>query len=106
MYQLLNKIIIALIPVFPFAQQTDFLTAQKKYERVRIALKEKQEVLRQKLDKHNLSVNNLNLIFVAYKDDDLLEIYGKSKKRTYIPKNNFLSDMFAFGKAWTKKKTG
>ncbi|MFK8286359.1 murein L,D-transpeptidase family protein [Capnocytophaga canimorsus] len=106
MYQLLNKIIIALIPMFSFAQQTDFLTTQKKYERVRTALKEKQEVLKQKLDKHNLSVNNLNLIFVAYKDDDLLEIYGKSKKEHTYRKIISYPICSRSGKLGPKRKQG
>lgn len=71
--------------MFSFIVQNDFLSEQKKYERVRTAIKEKQEYLENKLKENNISLNNLNLIFVIYKDDDLFEIYAKNKQeKSYI----------------------
>lgn len=66
--------------MFSFIVPNDFLSEQKKYERVRTAIKEKQEYLENKLKENNISLNNLNLIFVIYKDDDLFEIYAKNKQ--------------------------
>lgn len=61
-----------------FEAQTDFLSDQKRYERVKAAIQEKQNYLNKKLNDNNLSQSNLNLIFVAYKDIDTLDIYAKA----------------------------
>lgn len=62
--------------------QTNFLSEQKKYERVRTAIKEKQDLLEKKLLENHIEIDNFNLILVAYKDNDLLEIYAKAIQET------------------------
>ncbi|MGE0588103.1 MAG: murein L,D-transpeptidase family protein [Cyclobacteriaceae bacterium] len=62
--------------------QSDFLTEQKKFGKVRTAISEKQALVEQRLRGNNLSLNELNILLVAYKDDDVLEVYGKSKQET------------------------
>lgn len=62
-----------------FTLQSDFLTEQKKFERVRTAINEKIDFLEKKLQENKILVGNLNLLLVAYKDDNLLEIYAKTK---------------------------
>ncbi len=82
MHKLMTKttiISILGIVLLSFTIQTDFLSDQKRYERVKTALKEKQDFLDQKLKDNKLSFDNLNLIFIAYKDNDLLDIYAKTK---------------------------
>ncbi|WP_320054804.1 L,D-transpeptidase family protein [uncultured Acetobacteroides sp.] len=68
------------IVLLSFTIKTDFLGEQKKYERVRIAIKEKQGLLEKTLKENQISIGNLNLLLVAYKDNDLLEIYAKNKQ--------------------------
>ena len=83
------KITIVLILGFlalSFTLQTSFLSEQKKYERVRTALKEKEVYIDKKLKECKISRDNLNIIFVAYKDNDLLEIYAKTKLETTYKK--------------------
>lgn len=63
-----------------FTVQTDFLSEQKKYKRVRSAINEKQDYLEKKLKGNKISLDNLNLIFVFYKDNDILDIYAKNKQ--------------------------
>ncbi|MBK6962504.1 MAG: L,D-transpeptidase family protein [Bacteroidales bacterium] len=62
--------------------RTDFLTEQKKYEKVRTAFREKEMIVGQKLSENNLEKNNLNILIVVYKDSDELEIYAKKKTET------------------------
>ena len=64
-----------------FTMHTDFLTEQKAFARVRTTISEKQSFLETTLKENKISFDNLNLIFVAYKDDDLLEVYAKTKKK-------------------------
>ena len=73
-------ILILGLVLLSFTISTDFLSDQKRYERVRTALKEKETTLNKKLRNNDLSLNNLNLIFIAYKDNDLLDVYAKSRE--------------------------
>lgn len=57
----------------------DFVSEQKKYKKVRTAYEEKESYLTQKLKEKNLSLQNLNILMVAYKDEGELEMYVKSK---------------------------
>ena len=83
MHKLMTKtaiISILGIILLSFTIQTDFLTEQKKYERVRTAIKEKQGLIEKKLKDNLISIDNLNLLIVAYKDNDLVDIYAKTTK--------------------------
>lgn len=67
-----------------FAAQTNFLSEQMKYERVRNAVKEKEQFLTKNLKEKGLTFNDLNILIIAYKDNDELEIYAKKKnEKTY-----------------------
>jgi murein L,D-transpeptidase YafK len=68
--------------VLSFTLQPDFLKEQKTYERVRTAIKDKQGYLQKLLKQHQLSPDNLNVLFVAYKGNDLLDVYAKTKQET------------------------
>ena len=59
--------------------QTDFISAQKKYERVKTAYKEKENALKEHLKSKNLTLDNLNILLVAYKNEKKLDVYVKSK---------------------------
>jgi murein L,D-transpeptidase YafK len=56
-----------------------FLDEQKKYERVRAALKEKNETIQKSLSDAGINAHKLNILFVAYKDEAVLELYAKNK---------------------------
>lgn len=76
----MNTISISILTLAVFAFQSDFVIGQKKFVRVRTAFSEKRESVEGRLKASNLSLDNLNIMLVAYKDDDVLEIYGKSKQ--------------------------
>lgn len=64
----------------------NFLEDQLRFERVRNASLEKESKLKTSLLTNGLTLSDLNVIFVAYKASDLLEIYGKSKTETKYKK--------------------
>ncbi len=64
-----------------FAQQ-DFLSQQKKYDRVRTSFSEKEQGIVENLNKNGLTTDDLNILIVAYKADEQLEIYAKKKNET------------------------
>ena len=69
-----------------FAIKTEFLTEQKKYERVRTAFRDKENVITEKLKDNGLEKDNLNILIVAFKEEDKLEIYAKKKSETTYKK--------------------
>ncbi len=75
----------ALLPLLlscSFVYGRDFLSEQKQYPRVRAAINEKQGFVEKKLQENGIILNKLNLIFVVYKNIDLLEVYAKNKQNS------------------------
>jgi murein L,D-transpeptidase YafK len=65
-----------------FSLYTDFLTEQKQFERVRTAIRHKQELVETKLGENQFSPDNFHLLMIACKDIDLLEIYARKMQET------------------------
>lgn len=64
---------------FLIAFQSDFLAEQKKYSRVKLAYKEKEKLLADKLKQENLNLNNFELLFIGYKAEKELNLFIKQK---------------------------
>lgn len=80
----MNNLLLLLLSLYTSSDQNSFLKEQKRYPRVRAAIEEKQEVVEKQLEGHGLQLGNFNLLIVGYKNNDLLELYAKSKReRTY-----------------------
>lgn len=62
-----------------FTLQSDFLTNQKRYSRVRTAIEEKGNTIKEMLNNEGLEVNDFYLLMAAYKASDELELYVKKK---------------------------
>lgn len=62
----------------------DFLTEQKKHHRVKTAINEKLNIVEKKLSENGLRLTNFELLMVAYKDVDVLEIYAKKKSAKHF----------------------
>ncbi len=65
--------------LFAKIETTDFLSEQKKHHRVKTALNEKLNIVEKNLIDNGLSLTNFELLMVAYKDVDVLELYAKKK---------------------------
>jgi murein L,D-transpeptidase YafK len=62
-----------------FISLNDFLSEQKKFERVRTAYKEKGSFIEEQLHKSNIRIGDLQILINVYKEEQELEIYAKSK---------------------------
>ena len=62
------------------SNEPDFVSQQKKYPRVRNAYHEKEALLTRRLKEHNLSLDNLNILIMAYKTECVMDIYAKKRE--------------------------
>jgi murein L,D-transpeptidase YafK len=58
--------------------QSDFLTEQKKYPRVRDALEKKEKLIVENLKNNGIEQSSLQILITAYKAEKKLHIYGKN----------------------------
>lgn len=84
----MKKIIICSIAIFNIISSVSFagsfLDEQKRYSRVRTAIKEKDALIKQNIINNNIKLNEMNILITAYKQEDILEIYAKNKNdKTY-----------------------
>jgi len=100
-------IILLLFILFSaFVFQNDFLSEQKKYERVKSAIADKGEVIQTKLNEQGLKTEDLNIIILAFKSEDLLEIYAKKKKESTYKKLISYEICSRSGQLGPKRKQG
>lgn len=64
----------------------NFLTEQMRYERVRIAINPKKNGIQEKLKEKGLTHDNFNMLLVAYKEENRLEVYVKNKQESICKK--------------------
>lgn len=89
-----------------FAAESAFMAEQKKFDRVRVAIIEKSQVIQQKLHSNGLEIEDLNLVFVAYKDCGELEVYGKKTTETTYKKIDTYKIRARSGKLGPKRMEG
>ncbi len=104
-----NKLIFLILAVICsnciFAQ-SDFLSEQKKYTRVRTAIKETEQILTENLRKNGLTINNVNILIAAYKAEKEFEIYAKEKTKTDYKLIALYEICESSGKLGPKRKQG
>jgi len=86
--------------------ENDFLTQQKKYERVRTALSEKEELIKKTLAKQQLTVDNIEILIQAFKKEEVVELYAKAKNTTKYNKIATYSVCQSSGELGPKRKKG
>lgn len=101
----LATILLGLI-LLTSATQTNFLTEQLKHERVKAANNEKLGVIQLKLQENRLALNDFNLLLIAYKDNDLLEIYAKRKQESSYRKIHSYTICARSGQLGPKRRQG
>lgn len=89
-----------------FTLQSDFLSNQKRYQRVRTAIDEKEESIKNELSKINLDVNDFELMMVAYKAEDELELYVKKKSSETFQRLKTYEICSKSGELGPKRKQG
>ncbi|MDX1651750.1 MAG: L,D-transpeptidase family protein [Brumimicrobium sp.] len=60
-----------------FTLNSDFLSDQKRYKRVRVAIDEKESLVHEKLNSVGLTTADFQLLMVAYKQEGKLDLYVK-----------------------------
>jgi murein L,D-transpeptidase YafK len=79
-----------LIQGISLAQSNNFTSEQKKYSRVRVAYSEKDSLIKEDIKKLNLSLNEIHVLFIAYKQEKELELWIKRKSdKKYNLMNNY-----------------
>ncbi|MBW6491637.1 MAG: L,D-transpeptidase family protein [Lentimicrobium sp.] len=86
--------------------QSDFLTDQKRFERVRTLIKEKQQTIQNNLSVNNLELENFNLLILVYKDSDEFELYAKTNQETIYKKIKSYEICSRSGQLGPKRKQG
>ena len=79
MSKYINLSFLCLVILCLTSASSDFLTEQRKYERVRIALKEKEKTVAENLKKNGLNPDSLNILITVCKEEQKLNVYAKKK---------------------------
>ncbi|CAN5455253.1 hypothetical protein BH09BAC3_BH09BAC3_15110 [soil metagenome] len=86
--------------------QSDFLSQQKKFDRVNKAFSEKGKVVQQQLNEIGLQPDDFHMLVVAYKEEDELEIYVKRKTESIYKKLVSYEVCAKSGQLGPKRKQG
>jgi len=86
--------------------QNDFVSDQKKYARVRETIQEKEKILKDNLTSLGLNLTNFNLLLVAYKASNELDLYVKKKSEEKYTKLISYNICSKSGELGPKRKQG
>jgi murein L,D-transpeptidase YafK len=87
-------------------RQNDFLTEQKRYGRVKNSYLEKGQIVTKILKNENITIEHLNILIIAFKEEKLLEIYAKNKNDINYKKIITYDICNLSGKIGPKRKQG
>lgn len=76
-YKKILSILLLTFIILSLSAQSDFLTEQKRYERVRTAINEKEDLVINNLKETNIELDQLNIIIIAYKSESEIDIFAK-----------------------------
>lgn len=79
-------LLIIFFSVLKSTAQSKFLDFQKKHEKVQIAILNKEDFIVNKLTEKNISLNELNILIVAYKYEKEVVIFAKNETDTTYQK--------------------
>lgn len=83
-----------------------FMIEQKKFERVRVAIEDKEVTIKNNLNKYDLTLTDFQLLIVAYKLSDELELYAKSTSASSFKKIAVYKICERSGEPGPKRKSG
>ena len=105
----MKKIISILTLTFialTISAQSDFLTEQKRYKRVRTAINDKEQLVLDKLKENSIEIDELNILIVAYKYESKVEIFAKNNTDSTYKKLATYSICSKSGQLGPKRKQG
>jgi len=88
------------------ANYNEFLSSQKRYPRVRAAISEKEEVVSGFLEKSGFELNDINILFIAFKEEKQLIVFAKRKTEVTYKELTRYNICRISGKLGPKKKEG
>lgn len=100
------RIIGVMLLSMAFILPSDFLEDQKRYPRVRAAITEKQSTLEKLVAQQSLRIHDLNILFVAYKESNELQLFGKAHAETTYKLLKTYSICARSGELGPKRKQG
>jgi murein L,D-transpeptidase YafK len=92
-------------PLFAFSQ-TNFLSQQRAYGRVRAAISEKEKIISDNLKRHGLTTDSIHILIIAFKSERKLEIHAKQKTATAYKKIEEYDICSSSGKLGPKRQQG
>jgi murein L,D-transpeptidase YafK len=105
----MKKIIKSLLIVsllVSFTKTENFLNEQLKYPRVREAKETKLPTIKQLLTKNAIDIHSMELLLVAYKQEDKLDVYAKNKTSKQYTKITSYQICAKSGSLGPKRKQG
>ncbi len=90
----------------PLWAQSGFFTEQKKYSRVREAIKDKEQIVLNSLKENKLLPNDLRILIVAYKNESKLTIFAKKETEATYKKLKTYDICSKSGQLGPKRKKG
>ena len=92
--------------VLTVSAQSDFLSQQKKYKRVRTAINDKEKSIIKKLQESDIELNELNILIIAYKNESKVEIFAKKKSDSIYKRLAIYSICSKSGQLGPKREEG
>ena len=86
--------------------QSDFLAQQKKHERVRKAIEDKELLIEKKLNSFEIQLNNVHILLVAFKDVARLDLYCREQREDVFRLIHSFPVCAASGDLGPKRKEG
>jgi len=104
----MKKIAIVLLSILvtSFIIQPDFISDQKRYSRVRTAFEKKGSIILDRLKEAGINLDELNILIVVYKAEELLNIYAKQKTDSVYKKIITYDICASSGQPGPKRKQG
>ena len=105
----MKKILSILLLTFialNISAQSNFLTEQKRYQRVRAAISDKEQLVLKKLKENSIELGELNILIVAYKYESEVEIFAKKKTKSIYKKLATYNVCSKSGQIGPKRKQG
>ena len=103
MYKLSFFLILLFCSFIPLK---DFISEQKKYDRVRKAFTEKESSISKTLSSQNISINEVEIMLLAYKHEAQLELYAKKQSALAYQKIETYEICSSSGSLGPKRKQG